>query len=65
MVGVKERGFMVDCFVAIRPFFGVLIFPSQLDVVAVEFAFLALQTKVGRVAVLVQEKKESDCPMRR
>lgn len=53
MLGVNERGFKVDWSVVTALSFGVPIFLSQLDVAAAMFAFLVLQTKVGRVAVLV------------
>ena len=60
---LNERRFKVGWFVAIGPCFGVPTFLSQLDVVAVVFAFLALQKMVCRAAVLVQCKRESDSPM--
>lgn len=44
----------MDWFVAFGPLFGVPIFLSQLDVVAVAFAFLTLQMKAHREAFQVQ-----------
>ena len=54
ILSVNERCFKVGWFVAIGPCFGVPTFLSQLDVVGVVFAFLALQKIVCRTRVLVQ-----------
>ena len=52
----------MDWSVATGPFFGVPIFLALLVVAAAVFAFLVLQTKVGRAVVL---KGEGDRPMQR